>query len=458
MTGPIGPDVNGVPVANGAPIDVVAILAQAPSAEPTSSADVEALARRHADAAAFYAAQLAGDSPNAARAAALLATRAVPAAAVTGYQLGYAPPGWTALTDHLRAHGYTDVQLLDAGVGLRTRRGSVVDRFRDRLMFPVRDPGGQRIVGFLGRALTEADDIPKYLNSPATALYAKGELLYGLGAEPVRQALAAGARPVLVEGPLDAIAVTSAGAGRYVGVAPSGTALTAAQVAALDTYAGPLAERGVTVGFDNDPGGQQAALRAYDLLRAAGGWPTTAALPDGLDPAALAQQRSPEALRVALDTAAPLADLVVDDRLSRWADRLQWAEGRVGAARDAAAVIATLPPGQVGRQVLRVAERHELDHAEVTRAVTDAVSRDGDAVRRVARRDLRGDLDRGWGRIEPAPAAQLAQASYPQRPSPVPADIARDAMASGMTSQQDNRNLFSRRREVRSSGNGTGHR
>ena len=124
----------------------------------------------------------------------------------------------------------------------------------------------------------------------------------------------------------------------------------------------------------------------------------------------------------------------------------------------AAAVLATLPPEQVGRQVLRVAERVGLDHAEVTRAVTDAVSRDGDAVRRVARRDLRGDLDRGWGRIEPAPAAQLAQASYPQRPSPVPADIARDAMASGMTSQQDNRNLFSRRREVRSSGNGTGHR
>jgi len=133
MTGPIGPNVNGVPVANGAPIDVVAILAQAPSAEPTSSADVEALARCHTDAAAFYAAQLAGDSPDAARAAALLATRAVPAAAVTGYQLGYAPPGWTALTDHLRARGYTDAQLLDAGVGLRTRRDTVVDRFRDRL-------------------------------------------------------------------------------------------------------------------------------------------------------------------------------------------------------------------------------------------------------------------------------------------------------------------------------------
>jgi DNA primase len=407
-------------------------LAQAPSAEPAPTADVEALVRCHADAAAFYAAQLAGDGPDAARAAALLATRAVPAAAVPGHQLGYAPPGWTALTDHLRAHGYTDTQLLDAGVGLRTRRGSVVDRFRDRLMFPVRDPGGQRIVGFLGRALTEGDDIPKYLNSPTTALYRKGELLYGLGAEPTRQALAAGARPVLVEGPLDAIAVTGAGAGRYAGVAPCGTALTAAQVAALDTCAGPLAERGVLVAFDNDRGGRQAALRAYELLRPTGAWPTSASLPDGLDPAALAQQRSPEALRAALDTAGPLANLVVDDRLTRWADRLHWAEGRVGAARDAAAVIATLPPEQVGRQVLRVAERVGLDHAEVTRAVTDAVSRDGDAVGRVARRDLRGDLDRGWESPPPGSAVQLARASYPRRPSELP-------VATGLTADDARR-------------------
>jgi DNA primase len=149
----------------------------------------------------------------------------------------------------------------------------VVDRFRDRLMFPVRDPGGQRVVGFLGRALAEAKDTPRYLNSPATALYRKGEVLYGLGAEPVRRALAGGARPVLVEGPLDAIAVTAAGAGRYAGAAPCGTALTAAQVAVLDTHAGPLAERGIVAAFDHDPGGRQAALRAYELLAATDAWP-----------------------------------------------------------------------------------------------------------------------------------------------------------------------------------------
>jgi DNA primase len=389
-------------------------LAQPAAADPAAAAaELAALARLHADAAAFYTAQLAAGSPDAARATALLTARAVPAAAVAGYEIGYAPPGWTALVDHLRARGYTDAQLLDAGVGLRTRRGTVVDRFRDRLMFPVRDPGGQRVVGFLGRALAEAEDTPRYLNSPATALYRKGEVLYGLGAEPARQALAGGARPVLVEGPLDAIAVTCAGGGRYAGVAPCGTALTAAQVAVLDTHAGPLADRGVIAAFDHDPGGRQAVLRAYQLLAATGAWPTTATLPEGQDPAALTQQRGPDALRATLDSATkPLADLVVDERLARWSDRLRWVEGQLGAARDAGGLIATFPPDQIGRQVLRVADRLGLDPAGLTRAVADAVSRDGDALGRLGRRNRRADLDRD-SVTTPTTAARLARVGYP---------------------------------------------
>ena len=218
-------------------------------------------------------------------------------------------------------------------------------------MLPVRDPGGERVVGFLGRAVTEAEDVPKYLNSPETALYRKGELLYGLGAGPARDALAGGARPVLVEGPLDAIAVTAAGNGRYVGVAPCGTALTPAQVAALDQRAGPLTGRGVVTAFDNDPGGRDAALRAFDVLRTTGAWPSAAVLPEGHDPASLAEAPGAGALRAALDAARPLADLVLDERLAAWADRLHWVEGRAGALRDAARLLATFPADQVARQV-----------------------------------------------------------------------------------------------------------
>jgi len=380
------------------------------------AAHVEVLARLHADAAAFYTAQLGCRTPDGARARAMLAERAVPPAVAAAYELGYAPPGWTVLTGHLRGRGYTDAQLLAAGVGLTTRRGSVVDRFRDRIMFPVFDPDGGPVIAFLGRAMVAAEGTPKYLNSPETVLYRKGEVLYGLGAGPVREALAAGACPVLVEGALDAIAVTSAAAGRYVGVAPSGTALTAGQVALLDRAAGPLAGRGVLVCFDADPAGRQAGLRAFPLLRAAGAWPAVASLPDGQDPASYAQHHGGDALRAALQASSPLADLAVDGRLAAWAGRLQWPEGQVGAARDAAGLIAGFPAEQIPRQVTRVAARTGLDTAAVTGLLTDAVSRDADAAGRRGREDRRTDPDRRQAVTAPTgplTAAGLARAGYP---------------------------------------------
>jgi DNA primase len=246
---------------------------------------------------------------------------------------------------------------------------------------------------------------------------------------------------VLVEGPLDAIAVTGAGGGRYAGVAPCGTALTAAQVAVLDTHAGPLADRGVIAAFDHDPGGRQAALRAYELLRPTGAWPTTATLPEGQDPAAVAQHAGPDALSATLDSATtPLADLVVDERLARWSDRLRWVEGQLGAVRDAGGLIATFPPDQIGRQVLRVADRLGLDPADLTRAVADAVSRDGDALGRLGRRDRRDDLDRG-ATTTPATAAQLARTGYPAplrsvAPGPGPAAGAQTGAAGAAVTPQ----------------------
>ncbi len=388
--------------------------AQATPGAPAVEVGVEVLVRLHADAAAFYTAQLAADTPNAARARAMLTERAVPAAAVAAYQVGYAPPGWTALTDHLHGLGYTDPHLLAAGVGLASRRGTVLDRFRDRIMFPVHDPTGE-VVAFLGRALDPAADTPKYLNSPQTALYSKGEVLYGLGAPPTRQALAAGARPVIVEGALDAIAVTTAGDGRHVGVAPSGTALTAGQVTTLAHAAGALAGRGVTVAFDSDPAGRQAALRAYPLLRAAGAWPTTADLPDGHDPASLTQQHGTAALTAALETGRPLAEQVVEERLAGWAGRLDWPEGRIGAARDTARIIAALPPEHVGPQVARLADRLGLDPATITAAVLDALTGPDTDTGPDEHPPLQAARDQPPG-IRPSPA-RLAAAGYPRQPA-----------------------------------------
>jgi DNA primase len=172
---------------------------------------------------------------------------------------GYAPAGWTALTEHLRGLGYDDQAIEECGLAKRSAQGRVIDVFRDRLMFPVRSVSGS-VIGFVGRAGPDVGkDTPKYLNSRASRLYSKGRVLFGLNES--RDALASGACPVIVEGPLDAIAVTSAGDGRYVGLAPCGTALTADHVALLSKAAN-LAEIGLRVAFDGDKAGQAAAVRA----------------------------------------------------------------------------------------------------------------------------------------------------------------------------------------------------
>ena len=160
-------------------------------------------------------------------------------------------------------------------------------------MLPVHDAGGMP-AGFTGRAHPRAGpDVPKYLNSPETAAYKKGSLLFGL--HHARPALAREATPVIVEGPFDAIAVTTADPGRLAGLAPCGTALTSQQVALIG-QAADLDRTGVLVAFDSDAAGRKATLRAYGILL-----PLTpklqTALLDGKDPAEILQQHGPAALR-----------------------------------------------------------------------------------------------------------------------------------------------------------------
>ncbi len=215
-------------------------------------------------------------------------------------------------------------------------------------------------------------DVPKYLNSPRSCLYDKGALLFGLW--EAREALKAGARPVIVEGPLDAIAVSTAGRQRFAGVAPCGTALTRRHLAALNQVA-DLAAVGVLAGFDADPAGRRAAVRAYHLLCQFTDKVDAISFPHGQDPAQILAGEGPAALAGMLATyTRPLADLVIDSEFDRWADWLRFAEGQVNALRSTAALIAAMPPGHVGRQVSRVATRLDMAHATVTHAVTDALT------------------------------------------------------------------------------------
>ncbi len=251
---------------------------------------------------------------------------------------GYASAGWTTLTTHLRRHGATDAELLAAGLAKHASTGRLIDTFRDRLILPIQNATthGTQIVGFVGRRNPDGDQLaarstegghlgngeaapaaqagPKYLNTADTVLFAKGDQLYGMAEH--RDRLAAGATPVLVEGPVDALAVSYASRD-HVGLAPLGTSLTDTQadtlIPFLDVAAGAP---GVIVATDSDLAGQMAAERDYWILTARGADPRHATFPDGHDPASLLRQAGPAALRGQLLSSRPLADALVDERLA----------------------------------------------------------------------------------------------------------------------------------------------
>jgi DNA primase catalytic core len=260
------------------------------------------------------------------------------------FTLGYAPAGWTMLIEHLRRLGATDTEIVAAGLGSYASTGRVIDRFRDRLVFAIRD--GAEIHGWIGRRNPAHDGeeaaraVPKYLNTAETDLFTKGCELYGLTEGAA--ALAAGAVPVLVEGPLDALAVTLAGSGDYVGVAPLGTTFTDAQADRLSPFIGG-GRPGVIVATDTDRAGQLAAQRMFWQLTARGDDPRHLAVPTGKDPAELLQTAGAAVLRQALVASPSLASALIDARVAVYADRLDTVEGQVHATRRAAAVIAALP-------------------------------------------------------------------------------------------------------------------
>ncbi len=322
-----------------------------------------------ADAGSLYARQLAADPA----AQDYLAARGIPIALARRLGLGAAGRSWTGAIDQLRARGYTDTELVTSGVGFRSSRGTVVDTFRSRVLFPAHDEQGV-LVGWSGRSTPGApEQAPRWLNSTAGD-YRKAELLHGL--HEGRVWLARGATPVLCEGVLDAHAVTVATQGACIGLAPGGTALTEQHIAALGRAVTPHDKGGTAIGrvlvaFDSDDAGRHAAGATWPLLQVAGAEAALVTLPAGTDPC----DAGPDVLCAALCAASPLEDLVVDEVLATWPNRRRFAEHQVHALRAAAEATATLPSDRIGRQVCRIAATLHLPVADVTREVADAASR-----------------------------------------------------------------------------------
>ncbi len=229
-----------------------------------------------------------------------LQKRGLTDATIAAFRLGYAPQHSGALQKALAQQGITPRQMLDVGLVVERDDASVYERFRGRVMFPIRDRRG-RVVAFGGRILSAQNDVPKYLNSPETDLFHKGHLLYAL--DTAQAAVRTGQNLIVTEGYMDVIALTQAGFGGAV--APLGTALTETQILELWKIAPePI------LCFDGDAAGERAAaraaLRVLPLLRAGTGL-RFAVLPHDEDPDSLIHSQGADAFRSVLAAAKALS-------------------------------------------------------------------------------------------------------------------------------------------------------
>ncbi len=236
-------------------------------------------------------------------------------ATIETFGLGYAPPGWETTLKYFRDQGYRDEDLLQAGLASQREAGGLVDRFRNRLMIPIRDENG-RMCGF-GARILDPNDYPKFLNSPETPLFSKSRLLYGL--DRARKPIRAADQAVIVEGYLDVIALHQAGFENVV--SPMGTALTEDQLRLLKRFS-----RRIVLALDPDAAGQKAVLSGLEaarqsldredelrfdargLLRHEARLQAdlrVAAMPDDLDPDEIVQ-RDPQQWRTLIEQAQPV--------------------------------------------------------------------------------------------------------------------------------------------------------
>jgi len=287
-------------------------------------------------AQAFYAEQLG--SPGAAAARTFLAERGFDQAAAGTYGLGYAPEGWDVLVKHLRAKGFSGEELLASGLASEGRQGPI-DRFRNRLVWPIKEITGET-VGFGARKLStdERDDSPKYLNTPETPLYKKSHVLYGL--ESAKKEIARRRQAVVVEGYTDVMACHLAGV--PTAVATCGTAFGSDHIGVLRRLLMDSGElRGEVIFlFDGDAAGQKAALKAFDSEQEFVTQTFVAVSPGGMDPCELRLARGDNAVRDLMASRVPLVEFALQKTLERY--DLETAEGRVGALGSAAPLVAKI--------------------------------------------------------------------------------------------------------------------
>lgn len=284
----------------------------------------------------FYVSQLEQSGEGPAKARDFLLDRGFSAEHAHQFGCGYAPEGWDTLTKLLLRKGYSAEELVAAGVSSMGRRGPI-DRFRRRLLWPIRNLAGD-VIGFGARKLYDDDPMGKYMNTPDSLLYKKSNVLFGL--DMAKKYIAQGHQAVVVEGYTDVMAMHAAGI--KTAVAACGTAFGQEHLQILrrlmldDNYF-----RGELIyTFDGDEAGQKAAFRAFEGDQKFTGQSFVAVAPEGMDPCDLRMQRGDAAVRDLIAQRIPMFEFVLRAMLAE--HRLDTVEGRLQALRRTVPVVADI--------------------------------------------------------------------------------------------------------------------
>ncbi len=290
------------------------------------------LVEAHKIAAQYYAEQL--DGPEAEIGRKFLADRGFDQAAARHFGVGYSPAGWDHLTRFLRGRGFSDQELILSGLSQDGRRGPI-DRFRGRLMWPIRDIAGE-VVGFGARKLRDDDNGPKYLNTPETPLYRKSQVLYGI--DLAKKEIAKTNRAVVVEGYTDVMACHLAGV--RTAIATCGTSFGEGHIKILRRLLMDNSGSEVVFTFDGDAAGQKAALRAFEDDQKFAAQTSIAITPGGMDPCDLRLAEGDAAVAGLVEARTPLFEFALRQVVAR--HNLDTTVGRAAALDEAAPIVANI--------------------------------------------------------------------------------------------------------------------
>ncbi|MEY2849292.1 MAG: hypothetical protein RI885_1959 [Actinomycetota bacterium] len=391
-------------------------------------------------AAAYFVDQLG--TPEAEPARVFLGERGFDPAAAQRFGVGFAPKSFDALGSHLATKGFTEAELLSAGLLGQGDRGAY-DRFRGRLVWPIRDVTGQTL-GFGARRLLDDDKGPKYLNTPETPVYHKSSVLYGI--DLARKDISRGRQVVVVEGYTDVMACHLAGV--TTAVATCGTAFGVDHIKVVRRMLGDLDNPDTTglgevvFTFDPDEAGQKAATRAFTEEQRFAAQTFVAVAQDGLDPCDLRLARGDDAVRRLISGKKPMFEFMTRRVLDAY--DLDTVEGRIGALRAAAPVVAGIrdralavgyvrklagwlgmDPDEVGRAVRGASTGQHASTGRPPTRTADEPGRDEQHTIGPSMNDLPGDL---VTRME-----RDALMAMLQHPEVLPVDLGRRALAGSFT-------------------------